>query len=110
MGSVKNGLEGPARHQYSPCSGPNVIEIKGRSIVTLLLNEAGLACAYLEFNNGPEIGLPPILRLLDRQYRPLVVGRLFLLRLLHRINIRCEHCHDSYRYEGGKKYSIALLD
>ena len=110
MGSVKNGLEGPARHQRLTLFGPNVIEIKGRSIVTLLLDEVGLApCTYLEFNNGPEIGHPPILCLPDRQYRPLVIGRLFLLRLLYRINIRCEHRHDSYRYEEGKRYSIALL-
>jgi hypothetical protein len=63
-----------------------------------------------EFNNEPEIGHPPILRLPDRQYRSLVVGRLLLLRLLHRINISCEHHHDSYRHKEGKRYSIALLD
>lgn len=46
MGSVKDGLDGLVRHQRLTLFGPNVIEIKGKSIVSLLLDEVGLAlCA-----------------------------------------------------------------
>jgi hypothetical protein len=109
VGSVKNGLEEPVRHQRHTLFGPNVIEIEGKSIISLLLDEVGLAlCCSLASNNGPEIGHPPILRLPDCQHRPLVVGRLLLLRLLHRIYLSCEHHHDSHRHKEGKRYSIAL--
>ncbi|KAH9036902.1 P-type ATPase [Lactarius hengduanensis] len=39
VGSVKNGLEGPVRHQRLTLFGPNVVEIEGKSIISLLLDE-----------------------------------------------------------------------
>ncbi|KAI9461293.1 P-type ATPase [Lactarius psammicola] len=39
IGSVKNGLEGPVRHQRLTLFGPNVVEVEGKSIISLLLDE-----------------------------------------------------------------------
>ena len=41
VGSVKNGLEEPVRHQRFTLFGLNVIEIEGKSIISLLLDEVG---------------------------------------------------------------------
>ena len=109
VGSVKNGLEEPVRHQRLTLFGANVIEIEGKSIISLLLDEVGFApCCSPAFSNRPEIGHSPILRLPDCQHRPLVVGRLLLLRLLYRIYLSCEHHHDSHRHKEGKRYLTAV--
>ncbi|KAH9083670.1 P-type ATPase [Lactarius deliciosus] len=39
VGSVKNGLEGSVRHQRLTLFGANVVEIEGKSIISLLLDE-----------------------------------------------------------------------
>jgi len=39
VGSVKNGLEGPLRQQRFTLFGPNVIDIEGKSVVSLLVDE-----------------------------------------------------------------------
>ncbi|KAN0109276.1 P-type ATPase [Russula decolorans] len=39
VGSVKNGLEGPLRQQRLTLFGPNVIDIEGKSIISLLVDE-----------------------------------------------------------------------
>lgn len=39
VGSVKNGLDGPLRQQRLTLFGPNIIDIEGKSIISLLVDE-----------------------------------------------------------------------
>ena len=41
VGSVKNGLEGSTRQQRLTLFGPNIIDIEGKSIISLLVDEVG---------------------------------------------------------------------
>ena len=43
-----------------------------------------------------EIGHPSFLRLPDRQHHTVVIGRLLLLCVLHRVDLIREHHHNSY--------------
>ena len=60
---------------------------------------------HLELSADFRIGHPPFLRLPDCQHHTVVIGRLFLLRVLHRIDLLCEHHYNAYRYEEGKTAS-----
>ena len=94
---MKNGLEGPLRQQRLTLFGPNVIDIEGKSIISLLVDEVSLVLyATLELSTDLEIGHPPFLRLSNRQHHTVVIGRLLLLRVLHRVDIIREHHHNSY--------------
>ena len=94
---MKNGLEGPLRQQRLTLFGPNVIDIEGKSIVSLLVDEVSFVLyVIVELSTDLEIGHPPFLRLPDRQHRTVVIGRLLLLCVLHRIDLIREHHHNSY--------------
>jgi len=97
VGSVKNGLDGPLRQQRVTLFGPNVIDIEGKSIISLLVDEVSFVLyVTLELSTDLEIGHPPFLRLPDRQHHTVVIGRLLLLCVLHRVDIIREHHHNSY--------------
>ncbi len=94
---MKNGLEGPQRQQRLALFGPNVIDIEGKSIISLLVDEVSCVLyVTLELSTDFEIGHPPFLRLPDRQHHPVVIGRLLLLCLLHRVDLVREHHHNPY--------------
>ena len=94
---MKNGLEGPLRQQRLTLFGPNVIDIEGKSIVSLLVDEVSFVLyVTLELNTDLGIGHPPFLRLSDREHHIVVIGRLLLLCVLHRVDIIREHHHNSY--------------
>lgn len=97
VGSVKNGLEGPMRQQRLTLFGHNVIDIEGKSIISLLVDEVSFVLyVTLELSTDLEIGHPSFLRLPDRQHHTVVIGRLFLLCILHRVDLVREHHHNSY--------------
>jgi hypothetical protein len=97
VGSVKNGLEGPMRQQRLTLFGHNVIDIEGKSIISLLVDEVSFVLyVTLELSTDLEIGHPSFLRLPDRQHHIVVIGRLFLLCVLHRVDLVREHHHNSY--------------
>jgi cation-transporting ATPase 13A2 len=53
VGSVKNGLEGPLRQQRLTLFGPNVIDIEGKSIISLLVDEVSFGLyATLELSTN----------------------------------------------------------
>ena len=94
---MKNGLEGPLRQQRLTLFGPNVIDIEGKSIISLLVDEVSFVLyVTLELSTDLEIGHPPFLRLSDCQHHPVVIGRLLLLCVLHRVDLVREHHHDSH--------------
>jgi hypothetical protein len=62
---------------------------------------------HLELSTDLKIGHPPILRLSDRQHHTVVIGRLLLLCVLHRIDLICEHHYNTYRHEEGKTASTS---
>jgi len=75
VGSVKNGLEGLLRQQRLTLFGPNAIDIEGKSIISLLVDEVSFVLyVTLELSTDLEIGHTPFLRLPDRQHRTVVIG------------------------------------
>ena len=97
VGSVKNGLEGPLRQQRITLFGLNVIDIEGKSVISLLVDEVSFVLyVTLELSMDLEIGHPPFLRLSDRQHHTVVNGRLLLLCILHRVDLIREHRHNSH--------------
>jgi hypothetical protein len=55
-----------------------------------------------ECHTNLETGHPSFLRLPDCQHHTVVIGRLLLLCFLHRVDLSCEHHHDTYRHQEGK--------
>jgi hypothetical protein len=95
--SVKNGLEGHLRQQRLTLFGSNAIDIEGKSIISLLVDEVSFGLyVTLELSTDLEIGHPPFLRLPDRQHHIVVIGRLLLLCVLHRVDLIREHRHNTY--------------
>jgi cation-transporting P-type ATPase 13A2 len=55
VGSVKNGLEGPLRQQRLTLFGPNIIDIEGKSVISLLVDEVSFAL-YVSRNSARTLG------------------------------------------------------
>ena len=103
---MKNGLDVTLRQQRLSVFGPNVIDIEGKSVISLLVDEVSVVLyVTLKLSTDLEIGHPPFLRLPDRQHYTVVIGRLLLLCILHCVDLIREHRHNSYRYEKGKTAS-----
>jgi cation-transporting ATPase 13A3/4/5 len=74
VGSVKNGLEGPLRQQRLTLFGSNIIDIEGKSVISLLVDEVSFCfMCHSELSTDLEIGHPPFLRLPDRQHHTVVI-------------------------------------
>jgi hypothetical protein len=85
------------RQQRLTLFGHNVIDIEGKSTISLLVDEVSFVLyVTLELSTDLEIGHPSFLRLPDRQHHIVVIGRLFLLCVLHRVDLVREHHHNSY--------------
>ena len=94
---MKNGLDVPLRQQRLSVFGPNVIDIEGKSVISLLVDEVSFVLyVTLELSTDLEIGHPPFLRLPDCQHHTVVIGRLLLLCVLHCVDLIREHRHNSY--------------
>ena len=96
--AIKNGLAEPVREQRNTVFGQNLIDIEGKSAMTLLVDEVRL---YVNLPNvaahaEPAIGYPPLLCIPDCQHCALVSRRLLLLRVLHLPYLCCQ-----YRYHTG---------
>jgi hypothetical protein len=89
LAAIQNGLTPSVRKQRSVLFGPNTLDIQGKSPISLLIDEVcespcnlslGLLKGHLASDH------PPFLHLSNREHSPVVVGRLLLLRVLHRID------------------------
>jgi hypothetical protein len=94
--SIQNGLHDQVRQQRTTLFGPNVIDIKGKSVLSILIDEVCYLfyVVYLDFDCDIR-GYPSLLCISNRQHCSLVSGRLLLLCVLYRPDIGHQHNDNS---------------
>lgn len=96
LGAIQNGLTPSVRTQRSMLFGQNTLDIQGKSTVSLLIDEV---CAHRYIYSVKSLKKrvasdhPPFLHLPNCEHSSVVIGRLLLLRILYRIDFRCQHYH-----------------
>lgn len=91
---LREGLDSDERDIRDQVFGKNVLEIQQKSIPQLLMDEVGS-----QLHNSTSLirlGIPPLLRLSNCQFDPLVTGRILLLRHCDFHHLHFQH-HDHYR-------------
>jgi hypothetical protein len=97
INAVKNGLSGDVKRQRLTLFGANVIDIEGKSTISLLIDE--VSDYSIELNHFSEThcytaGHSSFLRVSDSKYHPVVSRRLLLLCVLYRVDFRYQHHHN----------------
>lgn len=107
--AVASGLGKDVRDQRRILFGDNVIDIEGKGVVGLLLDEVSCEArigrpgwASLTSRLFCHTGASSFLRLSDRFDRPVVDRRLLLLRVRHRLDQREQHLVDLDRDQAGE--------
>jgi hypothetical protein len=108
---MQGGLSKEIRQQRFTLFGSNLIDIEGKSIIGLLVDEVRTLPFRFVTDGLADLNIidhPPVLCFPNRQYNTLVVGRLLLLRLLHSPDLRTQHHIHSCRNESGKHVYLAI--
>jgi len=69
--SIQNGLSQLVRHQRLTLFGPNIVDIEGKSTISLLVDEVGGKLMDQQPSHHM-IDYPPVLRVSSGQHHPLV--------------------------------------
>lgn len=80
--TIRAGIDQEEKSHRDVVFGPNLVDIEQKSIFRLLVDEVSSSLMVMR-NCGYKLtlsGIPPILRLSDRQSDPVVSGRVLLLR------------------------------
>jgi len=95
--SVQHGLPQHIRKQRLTLFGPNLVDIEGKSTLSLLIDEVRVDS--VSDRNGNlicEQGHPSVLRVSSGKHDLVVFGRLLLLRVLHCTHFNAERCDNAH--------------
>ena len=90
--------------------GPNSLDIRGKSTVSLLVDEVGRRRMLCPATKAATSGHPPVLRIPNREHHSVVTGRLLLLCVLHRFDFVYQYRNHFDRYEEGRVFNPFVED
>ena len=109
LAAIQSGLTPIVRTQRRELFGQNSLDIQGKSTVSLLIDEVcDHRCIYPvgTLNQRVTSDHPSFLHLPNCEHSSVVIGRLLLLRVLHRFDFCDQHRNNFGRYQEGGVHDL----